>query len=134
MQHNIGIIIVTTIESIIPPRSYILLVAIFPFLPCCCSFAIPLLFLCPSFSYNYFSINANNAIIWRSFSSRLLKKKLYHLIWNEAPKPRYHIVPITVLTMHAIRVKSNLNYEESASCLAPPEGLLLDFLCRHFVA
>lgn len=73
--------------------------------------------------------------IWGSFSSKLLKNYLHPVIWNEAPKSRYHItLPIIVLVMHAIRVKYNSNYEVSASPDAPPKGFLVDFLCTHFVA
>lgn len=55
-------------------------------------------------------------------------------MWNEAPKSKYHTLPIIVLAMHAIRVKSSSNFETNASLAAPHEFFLLDFLCGHFVA
>ena len=54
-------------------------------------------------------------------------------MWNNAPESKYHMLPITMLDMHAIRVKSRSNCEAKASPVAPLKVFLLTFLCGHFV-
>lgn len=51
----------------------------------------------------------------------------------EAPLSRYHTLPINDVTMHAMRVKSNSNFEARASPIAPPQRFFLTLLCGNFV-
>jgi len=55
-------------------------------------------------------------------------------MWKEAPLSRYQTHPTMDETMHAIREKSNSNYEANASPLDPFEDPFLDFFCGQFVA
>lgn len=56
------------------------------------------------------------------------------MMWKEAPDSKYHALPIIVLVMHVIRVKSSSNYEDKDSLDAPPEIIFLAFLYDHFMA
>ena len=68
-------------------------------------------------------------------SGRSIVKYLHPIMWNEAQESKYHMLPITVLVMHAIRVKSSLKCEAKASPIAATIGyFLIAFLCGHFVA
>lgn len=55
-------------------------------------------------------------------------------MWNDAPESKYHILPIIVLPMHVMRVKSSSNCEAEASHATPFDVFLLAFLCEHFMA
>lgn len=59
---------------------------------------------------------------------------LHPVMWNETPEFKYHTLPIIVLAMHEIRVKSSLNCESKDSPTTPLVFFLQYILCGHFVA
>lgn len=71
----------------------------------------------------------------RYFSYKSMKRSIFPVIWNESPLSIYHMLPIRVIVMNVMRVKSISDYEAKDSLVASITGsFLLAFFYGHFMA